>query len=258
MVENTVLKKIREEGRSFFKAVSCANETVYLILLSLYVAIYFLLKFGWAVHMYRIDEYIRYSLLGIVMWGSAIYLFYVIASWRSMWEQNIQLIVTAVLILAATWFFSKRMSTNLYGVIMDVFFCVMACGKDFRKMLHCILMVAVVMLVIAGMGLPLGYTWDMVKPHNVSPGHSLGINYPNTWGYLAFLAMMITWYLYLRFRPGTVVQTPGLVVPGLGAPGWNPAIGANRLAGRRNILGGVAGNLHHLVVGTLRPGLHAT
>ena len=78
MVENTVLKKIREEGRSFFKAVSCANETVYLILLSLYVAIYFLLKFGWAVHMYRIDEYIRYSLLGIVMWGSAIYLFYVI------------------------------------------------------------------------------------------------------------------------------------------------------------------------------------
>ena len=201
MVENTVLGKIRDEGKSFLKAVSCASETAYLILLSLYVTIYFLLKFGWAVHMYRIDEYIRYSLLGIVMWGSAIYLFYVIASWRSMWDRNPELIATAVMILAATWLFSKKMSTNLYGVIMDIFFCVMACGKDYRKMLRCILAVAVVMLVIAGMGLPLGYTWDMVKPHNVSPGHSLGINYPNTWGYLAFLAMMITWYLYLRFRP---------------------------------------------------------
>lgn len=201
MSENTVLKKIREEGRSFFKTVSSASELFYLILLSLYVTIYFLLKFGWAVHMYKIDEYIRYFLLGIVMWGSAIYLFYVIASWRSMWDRNLQLIVTALVILAATWFFSKKMTTNLYGVVMDIFFCIMACGKDYRKMLRCILAVSVIMLVIAGMGLPLGYTWDMVKPDNVSPGHSLGINYPNTWGYLVFLAMMITWYLFLRFRP---------------------------------------------------------
>ena len=93
------------------------------------------------------------------------------------------------------------MSTNVYGVVMDVFFCLMAYRKDYRKMLYCILGVAVVMLLIAGIGLPAGFTMDMGKPDTPVPGHSLGINYPNTWGYLVFLAIMIFWYLRLRFKP---------------------------------------------------------
>ena len=201
MGDNTLFQSIKKEGRSFLDAVSSANETAYLILLTLYVTIFFLLKFGWAPGTEQINSNIRYALLGIVMWGSALYLFFVIAAWKSMWDHNLQLIAVAAVILAATWFFSKKMSTNLYGVVMDVFFCLMACGKDYKKMLRCILGVAVIMLILAALGLPLGYTWDLVKPDNPNPGHSLGINYPNTWGYLVFLAMMITWYLYLRFRP---------------------------------------------------------
>ena len=201
MGDNTLFKSVKKEGRSFLEAVSKSNETAYLILLTLYVAIFFLLKFGWAPGTERVSSNIRYALLGIVMWGSALYLFFVIAAWKSMWDHNLQLIAVAAVILAATWFFSKKMSTNLYGVVMDVFFCLMACGKDYRKMLRCILGVTIIMLIIAALGLPLGYTWDLIKPDNVIPGHSLGINYPNTWGHLVFLAMMITWYLYLRFRP---------------------------------------------------------
>ena len=177
------------------------DERAYLILLSLYLVLYFLLKFGWASGTARIEEYIRYTLIGIVMWGSALYLFFVIASWKSLWNKNIPLVLTGAIILAATWYFSRIMRTNSYGVVMDIFFCVMACGKDYRKMLRCVLCVAVVMLFLAGIGLPLGYTWDMKKPENIHPGHSLGINYPNTWGYLVFLVMMIFWYLYLRFKP---------------------------------------------------------
>ena len=198
---NKMLMKIRMEGNSFLKAVSQTSETAYLILLSLYVTIYFHLKFGWASGTNRIQTITRFSLLGIVMWGAALYLFFVIASWKSLWNNNLLLIVTGAVILTATWYFSKKMSTNSYGVVMDIFFCLMACGKDFRKMLRCILAVSVIMLIIAGLGLHLKYTWDMAKPENTHPGHSLGINYPNTWGYLVFLAMMIVWYLYLRFRP---------------------------------------------------------
>ena len=201
MKDNTMFLRIKEEGRAFCKAASRANETAYLILLSLYVTIYFLLKFGWAAGTEKADQFIRYSLLGIVMWGAAVYLLFVFAEWRSLWDRKILLLAAAAVILSGTWFFSRHMSTNSYGVVMDIFFCLMACGKDYRKMLRCILTVGVIMLIIAGLGLPLGYTWDMVKPKNVSPGHSLGINYPNTWGYLAFLAMMTAWYLFLRFKP---------------------------------------------------------
>ena len=57
---------------------------------------------------------------------------------------------------------------------------------------------SVVMLLIAAVGLPLHLTLDLQKPNYIIATHSLGINYPNTWGYLAFLAMVILWYLYLR------------------------------------------------------------
>ena len=201
MANNTILKKLRREGETFLSAAASADERAYLILLSLYVALYFLLKFGWARGTARMEGYIRYTLIGLVVWGSAVYLFFVIAKWKDLWKNNIGLIFAGALILCGALFFSKKMSTNSYGVVMDIFFCVMACGKDYRKMLRCILCVAVIMLILAGAGLHLGYTWDLMKPENEHPGHSLGINYPNTWGYLVFLAMMIFWYLYLRFKP---------------------------------------------------------
>ena len=201
MTNETILLKIRKEGKSFLEEVSRADERGYLVLLSVYIALYFLLKFGWAKGTARIEGYIRYTLIGIVIWGAALYLFFVIASWKNLWKKNIALLFTGAVLFSAVLLFSKKMSTNTYGVVMDIYFCVMACGKDYKKMLRCILAVAVVMLFLAGIGMPLGYTWDLAKPENVAPGHSLGIIYPNTWGYLAFLAMMITWYLFLRFKP---------------------------------------------------------
>ena len=200
MFNNSFLKRLCKEGRGFLDAVSRADERAYLALLCVYIALFFLLKFGWAKGTARIEESIRYTLIGIVIWGSASYLFFVIADWQKLWKKNTALIFAGILLLSAVLVFTKKMSTNSYGVVMDIFFCVMACGKDYRKMLRCVLCVAVVMIILAGLGLPLGYTWDLAKPENTHPGHSLGINYPNTWGYLTFLAMMIFWYLYLRFK----------------------------------------------------------
>ena len=200
-VENTnVLSRVKAEGRSFLKAISETNETAYLVLLTLYVVIYFLMKTGWAEGAGTVEEIIKYALLGIVMWGSALYLFLVIVKWKNLWNNTIALILIAAIILSATYYFSQIMTTNPYGVVMDIFFCVMACGKDYRKIIRCILLVSIVMLVVAGIGVPLGYTVDLGKPDTEIPGHSLGINYPNTWGYLVFLGLMILWYLYLQSK----------------------------------------------------------
>lgn len=201
MGEKNIFTGIKQEGKSFFKAVSESNELAYLILLTLYVLIYLLLKVFWNTNAEQIEGAVRYALLGIVMWGSAIYLFLVIAAWKNLWNKTALLILIGAVILAATFLFSKKMSTNSYGVVMDVFFCIMVCGKDYKKILRCILGATIVMLIIAGIGILLGYTLDVGKPDTDLPGHSLGIEYPNSWGYLVFLTLIIFWYLYLRYKP---------------------------------------------------------
>ncbi len=201
MEKTSFFTGIKQEVKSFFGAVSKANETVYLVLLTLYVIIYLILKVFWNSNADGIVATIKYTLLGVVMWGAAVYLFFVIAEWKSLWNETIWLILVGVAILAATYFFSKKMSTNSYEVVMDIFFCMMACGKDYKKILRCILCVTVAMLIIAGIGMPLGFTSDVGKPDTSVPGHSLGIEYPNSWGYLVFLALALLWYLYIRFKP---------------------------------------------------------
>lgn len=140
-------------------------------------------------------------MLSVVMWGAAAYLFFVIVGWKKLWKNTPALIIVGVVILSVTGFFSSRMSTNAYGVVMDIFFCLMACGKNYKKMLKCVMWSAILMLIFAGIGVKLGYSYNMIKPDNVSPGNSFGIDYPNNWGYIAFLALMIAWYLYMRNRP---------------------------------------------------------
>jgi len=198
MEKNRVFQRIGEEVRSFFDEVGKASEPIYLGLLTLYVAVFYILKIAWGPGMEKAIEMLKYGILGIVVWGSAAYLFFVIAAWKDLWKKNIPLILTGGVLVAVTAFFSAKMSTNLYGVVMDCFFCLMACRKDFRKMLKCMLGTGLIMLLIAGAGVAAGFTEDVQKPFNVSPGHSLGINYPNTWGYLAFLVMLLSWYLFLR------------------------------------------------------------
>ena len=195
------MSKIKSEISSFLGAVSASNETIYLILLSLYVTIYFELKIAFTGEVANFVEKARYAVLGIVMWGAALYLFFIIAAWKNLWKQNFWLIFVGVVLLASVGYFSTKMSTNAYGVVFDIVFCVLACGKSFRKMLNYILGVVVAGLIIAGIGIPAGYTVDLGKPETATPGHSLGINYPNTWGYLVFLGLIILWYLYLRYKP---------------------------------------------------------
>lgn len=201
MRTSRVVQGVRREGRSFFQAVGRANETAYLILLTLYVTLFYFLKIQWIEHAEKAVDAIRYSALSIVMWGSALYLAYVIFEWKNLWKKTFLMILIAAVLLAGTYFFTKRMSTNLYGVVMDVILCLLAYKKDFRKMLKCMLVALVLILVFARIGMFFGITVDVGKPETSTPGHGLGINYPNTWGYLVFLALIILWYLYLRFKP---------------------------------------------------------
>lgn len=189
------------EWKSFLEQIRRSNEAAYLVLLTLYVVIWIMLKVAWVADIEKPIDAIRFGMLSIVMWGSALYLFFVIVDWKKLLKNLPALIITGAAILSLCIYFSVRMSTNAYGVVFDMFFCLMACGKDYKKILRCVMWTAIVMLLISGIGVLAGFTLDLQKPDNISPGHSLGINYPNTWGYIAFLALMIAWYLYMRHRP---------------------------------------------------------
>ena len=198
----TFVTRMKSELTSFLQAVFQSSEPIYLILLTLYVAIFFVLKIAWVEGpVADAVEKVRYLMLSVVMWGSALYLFFIIAAWKNLWKKNLPLIITGAVLIVSTGYFATKMSTNAYGVVFDIVFVILACGKSFRKMLHCILGVQVVGLIVAGIGIPLGFTADLAKPNFIISTHSLGINYPNTWSYLCFLAFILLWYLYLRFRP---------------------------------------------------------
>lgn len=195
---SNVTAKIKKETASFLAQVDRSNEIVFLVLLSFYVAVYAILKIAWTRNLQNPTDYCRSIMLGIIMWGSAIYLFYNIIEWKNLWKNTFALIFIAVILLGLTFVFSKIMSTNSYGVVFDVFFCIMACGKNYKKILRCIAGVVTACLILAEIGVICGFALDVTKPENIHPGHSFGIVYPNTWGFMCFLVLMIIWYLWLR------------------------------------------------------------
>ena len=198
MGNKNVFARVRKAGAELLQAIAETSEAAYLVLLSLYVLLFLLLKFGWAEKAESGFEMVRVFSLSMILWGSTLYFFFVIARWLNLWKNNLLLILTGAVLLGITYWFSRRMSTNAYTVVTAVFFGVMACGKSYRKMLRCILAVVVVSLLLAAALMPAGLTLDLTKGNG---SHSFGIVYPNTWGYIAFLGMMIAWYLFMRQKP---------------------------------------------------------
>ena len=201
MDSKSFIVKLRNEVRPFFEAAGRTNEIVYLILLNVYVGLFFYLKIQWVGKAWNYFDIVRYGSLSVILWGSALYLLFVLAEWKNLWKKTVPLILIAAVLLGAVYYFSKKMSTNVYGVVLDLFFCAMAYKKDYRRILKSLLVTAVIMLLIAGFGMILGISADVEQPAANTTGHSMGIDYPNSWGYLVFYALIILWYLYLRFKP---------------------------------------------------------
>ena len=195
------MNTIKSECSSFLACVSKASESIYLILLTFYVLIYFIIHTAWIREYIPVVDIVQYSLLSIVMWGTGLYLFFIIATWKNLWKEVFPLILTGTCIISLIYFFTKIMSTNLYGAVMDIALCILACGKHFRKMVKCIICVSFSYLLFAFIAMRFEITADLGKPNTAFPGHSLGIDYPNTWGYLMFLGLICLWYLYLKNKP---------------------------------------------------------
>ena len=203
-----VLIPCYNESRTIEKVVTdfrrALPEAVYMFLLGLYMASMLLKKIRWCKEAGPVKEAVRTGMIRIVLWGAVFYLLYTL--YRISFRENkrvLALSAAGIILIAAAFLFSRHMTDNTYTFVMDAFFCFMAFGKDYRRLLILYLGVRLGLIVTGVIGYAAGITVDfpVLKPDREDVLHSFGLSHPNTWGHIAFLILLVIWYLWLSGRP---------------------------------------------------------
>ena len=196
-MDNTMTKIKRELESLRIQAGKVPNR-FYFILLCIYLASCAMLMIRWESSISHHAWNLHVALFTAVMWASTIYLFYLIGEWKNIWNNTVTVIVLGAILFILTGTLSRYLTSASYMYIMGAFFCLTACGKNYRKILKCILIVISVILVVAFLAMLCGFAVDVKKPDRAIGGHSLGIIYPNNFGFLVFDVLILLWYLYLQ------------------------------------------------------------
>ncbi|MBR5111764.1 MAG: hypothetical protein IK099_16405 [Clostridia bacterium] len=193
---------VKAGALSFLETVKSGPDIFFILLVVLYVAAEYSKRINWTDGTYTL--YTSNFLNIAVVFGSGAYLCYKLAVWKKLWKEPALLVLAVLVLMGASgglFFYLNedwRARRVIYAVVFEIFLCLMAYGKNFKRLMQWVLLVPILTLVIAGLGRALGFTQDMTKTELGRTTSSLGIIYPNTWGYIAFQAMLIGWYLYLR------------------------------------------------------------
>ena len=201
MAKENSLRRIRESVTSFFSQIAKGSETVFLVLFVLYLMTFLMRRIGWELRALDIVTNIRYGLLSLVVWGGAIYFFYLLAEWKQLWKNTVMQIVVGAAVLLVAAVFSRIMTIESFAAIPGFFFCFLMYKKDCLKVLKVILYVLVAVLLLAWLGTFWGITVDISKTGREYGGRSFGIIYPNTWGFIVLSTLMLFWYLYIHNKP---------------------------------------------------------
>ena len=200
----TIPVSIRTGLHAVRKAAARSPEAVYMFLLGLYMASILMRKIRWCKEVSPVKEAVRAGMIRIVLWGAVFYLLYTL--YRINIRENkrvLTLSAAGIILITAAFLFSRHMTDNTYTFVMDAFFCFMAFGKDYRRLLLLYLGVRLGLIVTGVIGYAAGITVDfpVLKPGREDVLHSFGLSHPNTWGHIAFLLLLVIWYLYLSGRP---------------------------------------------------------
>ena len=203
--KKTLWQSVRQNAASFMEAVKSGPDFLFFILVICYVASEYADRIEWVADTFPVYQFnfLHY----IVLFGSGAYLCYKIAAWKKLWDKPVILIPMILAIGCLCGYFLMYLDKNwtqnklVFTITIEIFLCLMANGKKFKKLLQYLLFIPIITLLIAGLGMLLGFTEEFTKVGQADSTHSLGIIYPNTWGYIAFQAMLLGWYLYLRKKP---------------------------------------------------------
>ena len=194
----SIPEKIKNPLKAFRDEIKSSSETIFLALLILYMCIFFVGKIKWSANE-EVMFFFKVILQFGTMLASGVFLIYIIVRWKYPWKDKTAFLVLAAALLALPLIFNLKGDNTWYFAFTDLFFCLMAYGKDYKKILRCYMWISVLCLAVAVIGLPLGFTQERAKT-DAAYNLSFGIVYPNTWGQIMFLAMIVFWYLFLQSR----------------------------------------------------------
>ena len=203
--KKTLWTAAKENFLSFADTVKSGPDFPYFILVIGYVVSEYAQRIFWTVDIFSASQINIF--VYFVLFGSGAYLCYKAVMWKKLREKPLLLLPVILAVGLLSCFFLLYLDKDwnhhkaAYTVAIDIFLCLMAYGKDYKKLLRCIVFIPIATLVIAGLGLLVGLTQDFAKMGQADSTRSLGIIYPNTWGYIAFQAMLLLWYLYLKKKP---------------------------------------------------------
>lgn len=180
--------------KSFIKAWGQSPGIPYYALLIMFISRSFLEKIQWSnkTVLFYGQQYLKF----LICWGILLYIcFFAILHFKRLWLLLPAGFLTNVLMQSAA-----GLNTEMFIFLFTLFAVSASLGKRYEVILRCFLFVALFTLLIAGTGRIFGFTEEVVKPDNISPGHSFGTAHPNNWGYTSFLVLILIWYLYLKDR----------------------------------------------------------
>ena len=190
--------RLNQLAKSLAEATKNYPIILYQIILTLFIFTFYLRRINWIPSWTAPILRVWTVIFSSVLWSAALSLFYIIASGLNLWKKPIWLILLGVALGGLTVLGANKLSVNAYSIVMDIILCLLAYGKNYRRILHCYLIVSAGTLIMGALLMLVGLAPDKGKPDNPSPGHGFGIIYPNDWGYMAFLALIVIWYLWLR------------------------------------------------------------
>ena len=196
---------------------SRGSETLFLCLMTLVLTDYLINRIWWNVKVPHLDfmmAHIKLTVYLMVLWILALNISVCLFSptggekeasiWRricSMSNARLILILAACLFGGFALRFILEKSETVYRVVLCTLLILLACGKNFDKIVRLFRVLFSGAVGVAALGLLLGYTSSGVKVGAYGTGLALGMTYPNTWARVFFLAILLCWYDWGQEKP---------------------------------------------------------
>ena len=145
-------------------------------------------------HVYNARRWINTLLL----WLCPMYFALNLILWK-MKPWTIAVGVGSIIAVFAVWNFLGQY-TELFCTAVAAILALLAYGRDYKVVLKIYLVAHLVTMLVAAVGLKLGYALPTYKLGTEDVGVSLGLVYPNHLGRMTFIVMIIAWYLWGQKR----------------------------------------------------------
>ena len=186
-----IINSLREE-------ICRSSDTLYLIILGLYISSLTLSRVAWVTLPGFSGIILKQTLTIYVFIILSIYLGSILFLWlRRRW--TIFLIFLAVV---GFLFMCARMQRDIFDGLMICILIVCAYGRTYKRILQVMLGCIGTTVIAAALGVLIGFARETPKVGAYGTGYAFGFSHPNIWGAYVLILLLLVWYLFILNRSG--------------------------------------------------------